>query len=218
VWLDEGISVFAEDVVGYGEDAFANIALFLDRVPLTTLISGDDTSERRGMAHLLVRYAYERAGGADFPEAGTVDDRGGVAFVRRLVQSAETGTELFSAAATGRAYPRWLEDLMVTVALDGTSIPGVSCNPGYQLEPPTTSSFTGGQRGIDLRGSIPGTGITMQGPTTDPFEAVTGLPFTANGGEIRRLALDGGSAELSLSTDADNAELFEFGFRVIPAE
>lgn len=218
VWLDEGISVFAEDVVGYGVDAFENIALYLDAVPITTLISGPDTSERRGMAHLLVRYLFEQAGGAEFLGAGTVRDEGGVAAVRRLVQAADTGTELFTEPETGRSYARWLEDLMVTIALDGTAIPQVSCNPEYQFAPPSSSSFTGIQRGIDLRSPIPGTGITLRGPTTDPFAAVDALPFTTNGGEIRRLTLTGPSAEITLSTDADNAENFEFGFRVIPAE
>jgi hypothetical protein len=218
VWLDEGISSFAEDLTGYGRDAFENVALYLDAVPLTSLISGGDSSERRGMAHLLVRYLFEQAGGAEFPAAGTVNDQGGVAAVRRLVQSADTGTELFSAAATGRDYPTWLDDLLVTVALDGTSISDVSCNPGYQFAPPTTSSYTGFQRGIDLRSSIPGTGISLSGPVVDPWAAADALPFTGNGGEIRRLSVSGESATIWLSTDVENAENFDFGFRAIVAE
>lgn len=218
VWLDEGISSFAEDVTGYGVDAFENIALYLDAVPITPLISGPDTSERRGMAHLLVRYLFEQAGGATFPGAGAVQDRGGVAAVRRLVQSADTGTELFSASDTGRSYPDWLSDLLVTIALDGTSIPDVSCNPGFQLEDPSTSDFTGFQRGIDLRSAIAGTGLRLEGPTIDPYAAADALPVTGNGGEIRRLDLTADSARLMLSTDVQNAENFDLGFRVIVAE
>lgn len=218
VWLDEGISSFAEDMTGYGRDAFENVALYLDAVPLTSLISGGDSSERRGMAHLLVRYLFEQAGGAEFPSAGAVNDGGGVAAVRRLVQSPDTGTELFSASTTGRDYPTWLGDLLATVALDGTSIPDVSCNPGYQLEPPTTSSYTGFQRGVDLSSGIPGTGIVLSGPAVDPYAAADALPFTGNGGEIRRLSLSSESATIWLATDADNAENFEFGFRAIVAE
>lgn len=217
VWLDEGLSTFAEDITGYGRDAFEKVALYLDAVPLTSLISGSDSSERRGMAHLLVRYLYEQAGGADFPAAGRVNDRGGVAAVRRLVQSADTGTELFSTAGTGRDYPTWLEDLLTTVALDGTSIPDVSCNPQYQFAAPTTSTYTGYQRGIDLRSSIPG-GLNLDGPAIDPWVAADALPFTANGGEIRRLQVSAAGATIWLSTDVDNAENFEFGFRAVAAE
>jgi hypothetical protein len=147
-----------------------------------------------------------------------VNDQGGVAAVRRLVQSPDTGTELFSAAATGRDYSTWLEDLLTTIALDGTSIADVSCNPGYQFAPPTPSSYTGFQRGIDLRSAVPGTGLSLDGPTIDPWVAAEALPFTANGGEIRRLDVSTSGATLWLSTDVDNAENFDFGFRAVSAE
>ncbi len=217
LWVDEGLSSFAEDMLGYGEDAFLNIALYLDAVPITKLVEESmDSPEMRGYAHLLIRYLFERSGGATFQSPGAVTDFGGVGAVRQLVDSDRTGVDHFTEALTGRSFAEWSSDLLVTVALDGTDIGDVSCNPGFQFQDPETDSFTGFQRGIDLRSSIPGTSIQLFGPTTDPFAAADDLPFTGNGGEIRTLDLST-PGSVSLTTDVVNAEDFDFGFRVIPA-
>ncbi|NJK90119.1 MAG: hypothetical protein HC923_12525 [Myxococcales bacterium] len=216
LWLDEGLSSFAEDMAGYGQDAFENIELFLDAVPVTPLVSTVDSPELRGACHLLVRYLFEQSGGAAFEDPGGLDDRGGVAAVRRLVQSADVGQQLFTAAATGRSFSAWVSDLWVTMALDGTSFADVSCNPRFQLRDPAISSFTGFQRGIDLQSAIPGTNIRLSGPATDPYAAAVDLPFSGNGGEVRRFRALAPVTTLTFGTDAQNAGDYDLFFRVIP--
>jgi hypothetical protein len=228
VWLDEGLSTFVEDALGYGRDAFDNVSAFLDSVslvsltgpavvPLSPVTAGNDSIERRGMAHLLVRYVFEQAGGAEFDSPGVVADAGGLSAVRRLVQSPETGRELFTAAASGRSFAQWVEDLLLTVALDGTSIPDVSCNPRFRLRPPETDSFTGFQRGIDLRTAVPGLSSRFDGPAVDPFVPVVADPLPADGGAIRQLVLTNAESRVVLSTDADNLLDLDFGLRAVPA-
>lgn len=222
VWLDEGISTFAEEMLGYGIDAFDNIALYLASASSTSLngagfVPGDpDSSERRGMAALLVRYLFEQSGGASFDGPGGVTDGGGVAAVRRLVQSPDTGAFLFSASQTGRDFDAWLEDLVLTASLDGTDIEGVSCEPRFQLQAPEVDAFTGGQRGIDLRGSVPGLG-NLTGPAFDPFAPGQTIPIVLNGGDFRILNLDAQTAQVRLVTDAETADTLQLRLRVVPA-
>ncbi|CAN0577283.1 unnamed protein product, partial [Laminaria digitata] len=171
-WLDEGLATFAEDVQGYGADSFKNIAAYLASVGETSLtgfglIAGNeneaDSNARRGMAHLLIRYMYEQSGGATLTGAAELSDGGGVAKVRALVQSADTGVDLFS----DRGLDTWLQDLLTVVAVDGAGYPGVSCNPKYSLVDPATDDYTGYTRGIDLRTSMvdfEGATIPLNGP------------------------------------------------------
>lgn len=224
VWLDEGLSTFAEELLGYGVDAYDNIALYLEAVSSTSLTGAGfvpgasaDTSERRGMAALFVRYFFEQSGAATVTGPGQVVDGGGAQAVRSLVASADTGVDLFTEAATGRPFETWLEDLLLTVALDGTDVPDVSCNPRHQFASTEIDPFTGGQRGVDLRGSATGLG-TLEGPAFEPFGAVQDLPVPVNGGDFRLLNLSPAEATVSWSTPVtpDLPDL-SFRLRVVPA-
>lgn len=189
-WLDEGLATFAEDMLGYGSDSFENVSAYLNAVGSTSLtgnnLAGDsDTSEQRGMAQLLIRYYFEQAGGASFSGASGLTDNGGVAAVRALVDSEDTGVDLFSDSRGG--ISGWLRDLLITVALDGTGYTGVSCNSTYQLGAPSVDSYTGYQRGIDLRTSIQsfsGATITLNGPQPLNAFAAGSSDLPMNGGEI----------------------------------
>ena len=112
VWLDEGLSTFAEDMLGYGADAFRNIAAYLVSVSDTSFTGNGlinaadeaDSLERRGAVHLLIRYVFEQAGGATYgatPDA--ITDNGGIAAVRALVQRPDTGLDAFE--GSGRSFP-----------------------------------------------------------------------------------------------------------------
>lgn len=222
LWLDEGIAAFAEDVSGYGSDAFDNIAAYLMAVDQTSL-TGDggcpdgnssDSSCRRGMAHLFVRYYFEQKGGATFGGAGAATDKGGIAAVKALVQSADTGTLSFG-QATGRSFDKWLGDLVTTVANDGAGYKDVSCNPTYKLDAPVTSSYTNNQIGIDLRSSYKagnGQSRTLTGPimadltTEDP-------PLYSNAGEIRKISVATGTVKIGVGGAVD----YQVGYHALPA-
>lgn len=208
VWLDEGISSFAEDVLGYGGDAFANVAAFLATHDQTSLTGAGglgelDSPQRRGMAHLLVRYLFEQAGGASI-EANI--DRGGITAVKKLVQSADTGTFLFTTANTGRELHAWIGDLLTTTVVSNAGYEGVSCNPKYSLSAPETDAYTGNQRGLNLRGTFrdgKGDTVTLNGPNTATFENDTGIPVGANGGEVRTLDVASGTVKIGVAGPVD---------------
>lgn len=223
-WLDEGLSTFAEDMLGYGVDAFRNVSAYLTSVGDTSLTgfglinatpSEADSPERRGAAHLLVRYLFEQSGGAEYDplDPASVVDRGGIAAVRRLVARADTGIEAFS--GTGRTFPQWIRDLLTAVAIDGANIPDVSCNTDFTFAAPQIDGFTGFQRGIDLRRSIsvPGEAtVPLNGPTTLSFESES-VPVPLNGGEIRTLDTPQ-VVRIGLIGPVD--EDIELGLRIIP--
>ena len=223
VWLDEGLSTFAEDMLGYGGDAFRNVAAYLEGISDTSitgfglLFSNDndaDSMERRGAAHLLVRYHFEQAGGANFSsDPSVVNDLGGVAAVRQLVQNDDTGIEAFS--GTGRRFSQWVQDLLTAVAIDGAGIPNVSCNPDFTFASPETDAFTGFQRGLDLRTPIRvpgGAMIPLNGPATLSFESES-VPVPLNGGEIRTLETPNGTTRIRLIGPVDDD--IEMGLRII---
>lgn len=226
-WLDEGIATFAEDATGYGADAFKNIAAYLASVGETSLTGvglnaqtedeADSLGPRRGMAHLLVRYLFEQKGGAAFPGAGQLTDKGGAAAVRALVQSPATGVDLFTSGATGRSFAAWMQDLLTVVAIDGAPYKDVSCNPAYTLAAPETDAYTGYPRGIDLRTSMVdfgGSTIPLNGPVLSTFEAED-VPVPVNGGEVRTLATPSGVTRVGIAADA-TLEDYSMGLRVLP--
>lgn len=216
VWLDEGLSTFAEDMLGYGEDSFKNIAAYLSAVGSTSLtgagtLGGDpDSIQRRGMAHLLVRYYFQANGGASFgPGPAELTDNGGVAAIQKLVNSDATGMDLFSESRGG--IQGWVRDLLITVAINGADYPKVSCLKGYQLGEPEEDAYTHYQRGINLRKSLPG--ITLNGPATTAFEAGDSI-VPVNAGEVFTLDLTTAKSEASVS--AAVYEDFGIGLVAIP--
>lgn len=215
VWLDEGLSTFAEDVAGYGEDSFKNILVYLEQAPFTSLTgfgtlhgnaSDADSNERRGMAHLLVRYLFEGAGGATFSEsAGGVTDRGGVARIKGMVESGDTGMDLLLANSGGRNLPTLMGDFLTTVGVDGT---GLECLDGVGYEGTSPVPYTGFVRGVRLRGTVTtpgGMSLRFQGPRTDPYENAEDVDFPLNGGDFRTVQLsEGGSADIRLGGPAED--------------
>lgn len=224
-WLDEALSTFAEDALGYGSDAFANVGRYLDGVSDTSLTgfglnaSGEDDAdsiERRGMGLLFVRYIFEQRGGATYG-SGPADltDNGGVAAVRALVQSADTGLD--AVIASGRSVDEWLKDLLAAVAVDGAGFPGVSCNPKFEFAAPEIDGYTNFQRGIDLRAGYTnsaGTQVRFQGPSLISYLAEdTTIP--AGGGDFRSLDI-AQTTELRLS--GPDTEDFRYSLIAIPTK
>lgn len=225
-WLDEGLAAFAEDINGYGGDAFLSVSKYLEAVGDTSLTgfgliatnpSEADSVERRGMAHLFLRFMYEQRGGATFGDGpAAVTDDGGVAAIRNLVQAPDTGVELITQSKTGRSLDSWLSGFLVAVAIDGAGYENVSCNERASFAAPKTDAYTGFQRGLDLRTSITapnGTLITLNGPTTPTF-ATEEPPIPSNGGEIRTVSVPSGSTTVTVGGPAED---YVVGFTVIPA-
>lgn len=225
VWLDEGLATFAEDVLGYGRDSFTNVLAYLGAVGDTSLTGYGlvhsseqeaDGFERRGMAQLMVRYVFERAGGAAYPASGggEITDSGGVAAVRRMVQGPATGIDALVAGGQGKTFEQWLGDLMTTVAVDGTKEARLACVGQYNFNAPATDPYTNFQRGLDLRTTVQvpgGQAIPLNGPQVSTLENEQ-VPFPINGGEVRSVAVASGTVDVSVGGPADG----KIGFRAIP--
>lgn len=225
-WLDEGLATFAEDVTGYGGDSFRNVSTYLGEIGATSLTGFGlvytsefeaDSIERRGMAHLFLRYIYEQRGGATFGSGGAdVTDNGGIAAIKGIVQAPDTSVETITMAKTGRSLDTWLRDFYVAVAIDGAGYKDVSCNTGASFAAPETDAYTGYQRGLDLRTSVPAPGggtIAFNGPVMATFETEE-TPVPSNGGEIRTVNVSSGVVTAAMGGPAED---YRMGILAIPA-
>lgn len=226
VWLDEALACFAEDMLGYGQDAFQNIANYLKRPGDVSLTgagqipgSPGDSLQRRGMGHLFIRYLFEQKGGASFPDApGQVVDKGGVAFVKGLVQSADTGLDALKAKNV--QVHQSLHDFNTMVALDNAEIKNLSCNPRFQLKAPELRvPFTNFQRGLRLRSSIPVPGgspitLSLQPAYTLSTADSPNLTWNTN---IANVNVSSGTTELQIGVDRQVADL-QMSIRALPLQ
>lgn len=221
VWLDEGLATLAEDLTGHGSDAQENLAAYLachSNTSLTgaSVCTGDevsaDTAQRRGMVFLFLRYLFEQAGGADFGTApGIVEDRGGVARIRGLVDSGDTGIDLFSDGED--AFHRRLGEFLGAVAASNADYPDVSCHPSLSFAAPETDAVTGQTRGVVLRGSVAlsgGRSLSLSGPTPVVDFRDESAPLPVNGGEVRHLS----SSQASTVRIGGPGEDFRISFRI----
>ena len=225
VWLDEGISTLAEELVGYGADAYKNAAAFLNDMGSTSMTgfgllndSGtSDSVERRGAVYLFLRYYFEERGGATFGDAaGDVTDAGGVAALRQLVQSEKTGLELFADSRLGRPWSQWVGDAMTAVAIDGADYPNVSCNPAFSFDKPVAVAYTGYWRGLNLRSPIAdfeGQTIPFHGPDLSATFETEEVPFPVNAAEIRLIQVPSGSTHIAIGGPKED---YQLGFRALP--
>jgi len=209
-WLDEGLAVFAEDILGYGEDAYKNVLAYMLNASDTSLtgyglIASDeneaDSFERRGMAYLLIRHWFEAHGGAEFPSgAGEATDRGGIAAIRKLVQSEDTGIDVLT--ASGQDWPDILGELLVSIAVDGTPL---ECLSGVGFEEPQDDGYTNFQRGIDLRTPISladSTTIDLNGPSQPALESKD-VPIPINGGEFHTIDIGTSNSSVKIGGPTD---------------
>lgn len=209
VWLDEGLATFAEDISGYGIDAFANIGAFLADVGSTSL-TGNDSLPTRGFAHLTVRYLYEQAGGAELGPAGA-GSGGGVTAIRSMVQTAKTGMDALLEGASGRDLQTLMGDVLTTVAVDGSSNDELNCDPRFSLRAPVTDPYTNGQRGLRLRGPVPGRDgpVNLTGPVLSGLGDESLVPL--NGGEVVEIPAASNARTFVVGAEVDN----EVGLRVL---
>ena len=233
VWLDEGLATFAEDATGYGVDAFVNIDEFLRVISNTSLtgagiaLSNDnpDTLQRRGMAHLLLRYMFEQAGGADYSQTPEVISGPGLAAISSLVQSLDTGVDLFTPEFTGRSLHQWLGDLFSAISrnqsvgglsscehwtanigssiiVDDQNIENIPCRR-LSFDTQVIDQFTGLRRGVNI-----------SPPPLASLDGNENGPINFNGGDIRTIRGTSATQTLRILFDAQAIENSSVGVRV----
>lgn len=174
VWLDEALAHYAETLTGAtfdGMDDFQNVlrsALWLQRPHAQSLVSGDDTLERRGVGWLLIAYLV---------------DRHGTGILRQLVQGPQTGVPNVE-NVVDTSLPFLFHQFSSALFLDGQGvtsdpvfdIPSLDVRQGFQQAkqwwagtPRLPGSY------LDLRsavvpGSLGSTGLALAGSSPAYFD------------------------------------------------
>lgn len=168
VFLNEGLSHLAEDICGLA-DVEAGIAHILNhpnenyfpflknnwRSSLTDSRAGGSFA-MRGHNYLLMRYLFEQAGGASALEGSSdYDDDGGIAFLKQLVSSDDTGlaninNTFYENDPLQRSFSEAYMDWMVALYNDKYG-EVISSDPRFNYDPEYKDEINSNQTvGIDL--------------------------------------------------------------------
>jgi hypothetical protein len=155
-WLNEGLSHFAEDAVGFGQENPSRVEVFLSEPAYYPIApsSSPDLGER-GAEFLFIRYMYERAANPS-------------GFITNLLNTTYTGQDNIEAAFAGTDYgfDEWEEFIRrwaVAVALTNT---GISATPEYQFSDRGYNSTTAHWTGVCLIcDTEDGRGTSLSGPS-----------------------------------------------------
>ncbi len=218
VWADssymiEGFGGFAQDVIGFQAGNFYVAQAGLNDIDAFSLadVLGNATKydkkrdgPLRGGAYLFVRYIYDRAGGDNALTDGTIEGRGGSAFLRKVLDDRKS-----VAAAMPLMGPSTLADLALdfytALAMSNGEKGGHASpvNACFSYMPTQSDPITGKQRGADLYASFHGQ--QMQGPTIQNSADGT---IRGGGVEYVKLAARAGQKELDVTiTTASEASV-----------
>ena len=197
MFLNEGLSHFAEDIVGYADltagipDILAepniNYHPYLKNNWRSSLIntSGMGSYAMRGQNYLLVRYLFEQAGGATpllplVPQTANYTNTGGATFLKALIASDHVGVAGINSVFSDkdslkRDFTHTYLDWLVTLFNDKYDD---SINPSakYNYNPTYKDAMNTSQTvGIDLDDTRTledsGLTVTMDGPTVFNFSS-----------------------------------------------
>jgi hypothetical protein len=217
LYVTEGLSAMAQDASGFqaGNLYVAAAAIEgVDDVSLAGVLAFPmGYNEQldgvwRGAAYLLVRWAFERAGGDAMDGDGNVTDLGGITFLNELTDLPFFGYDGIE-AASGAAAEELIAGLFTAMLLDDREAGGESlcADPALCFADPWTDPITGRQHGITMSydlagGSWPVRGVPLQQGGADGSIRSGGAEYVliaapAGGGALAIGASAEGSAELA---------------------
>lgn len=210
-YMVEGIGGFAQDVVGYqagnlyvamagldGLDQFSLGETLADARAYDTARDG----VLRGGSYLFVRYLYDRSGG-DRLLGDTLENRGGPAFLRALLEAPDSMASALPALAQATSEDIAM-DFFTTLALSNREQMGGAApkNPCFSYLPVEPDPLTGNPRGANLFASFHG--MRMKGPHVQSGAAADGA-LLPGGVELLRLTATGATKELAFTLTVDPA-------------
>jgi hypothetical protein len=197
LWLDEGMSHFAEDACGYGGD---NVILLDQEVftsfNMTSMLGPDDSAVMRGMAFTFVRYLFEQKGGASYESDGSITDKGGAALLASIHTSDKRGVDAVSEkyAPFKDAFDGWI----TAISLDGR---GVTDYAKYVFQPLIDDPKTGNKVGLKIRGTRKDSGgndVALAGPLEDDLTANVSDTIPNATGKFFKLAGQSGKVTVTV--------------------
>lgn len=190
-WLNEGLSHFTEDLVGYGQENFSRVEIYLSNTGSYQVAgSGSPGLGERGAAYLFVRFLYEQ-----HPDPETFlwglyhNDTNGVANVEEAYNGTSSSFDQF-----GEFFMRW----MVAVAMTNR---GLSADPRYVFRPRTYNASTERWQGICLIcDADDGRGTSMTGPYIQTYSGASNLSLYSS--SARFYDVSSAPAEIAFSTSS----------------
>ncbi len=216
-FLNEGIAHLSESLLGYGESGgnllfVKSYILWPEYFSLSgknTINGGEDSAERRGAMLALLWWLFDQEGGATWNENGTLTDGGGLAFLKRMVSSHNTGWDnLVQASHTysdvTSVLTSWAADYMQIQYNQEELAPEVLRDP-KTAEIITASPFVG----EFVYGGFPRRLDSVS--TVDMSDSIEAYPYTVIWGNPFSVGAGGGSATLSVGNNGN----MTYGFAMV---
>lgn len=165
-WFTEALAYLAEDLSGYGSEpsgpkqlalfaltAFPNLSLTGKDVFVSYDLGdegGGDSSYRRGLGYLFLRFLFDRAGGASISRNGALNDNGGIAWLYRVFSYSGLNKEMRAIErASNRPFADLMKDWYATLVLEGVQrFKGGT----YRYKEPVKDPLSGQEVGIRIYG------------------------------------------------------------------
>jgi len=175
-WFTEALAYLAEDLSGYGSEPSGpkQLALLgllsMPNVSLTASnifesfdvgdLGNEDSSHRRGLGYLFIRYLFDRKGGIDISSNGSIIDKGGISWLHKVFKYPGINEEMRAIEkVSGRPFSRLLADWYSALILDGSSL---FSSGKTKYNPPLIDPLSGHEIGIRIYGPND-TGLESEG-------------------------------------------------------
>lgn len=165
-WFTEALAYLAEDLSGYGSEpsgpkqlalfaltAFPNLSLTGKDVFVSYDLGdegGGDSSYRRGLGYLFLRFLFDRAGGASISRSGALNDNGGIAWLYRVFSYSGLNKEMRAIErASNMPFADLMKDWYATLVLEGVQR---FKGEAYRYKEPIKDPLSGQEVGIRIYG------------------------------------------------------------------
>jgi hypothetical protein len=158
-WLNEALSHFTEDIMGYGRENPSRVAMYLASPSTAGLVTqGSPNLLERGASYLFMRFMYEQSGKS-------------AQFLRSLYTSNLTGVDNLESAFDGESgfavFSQFMARWSVAVAVSGR---GITQDARYTYADRAVNSATGNWEGVCLMcDAEDGRGTVLEGVSLNPF-------------------------------------------------
>lgn len=208
-YMAEGLGALAQDVIGFQAgnlyvtkagldqlDSFSLADVFKDRANYDSKRDGS----MRGGAYLFARWLYDRGGGDLAAKDGAIENKGGPALMRALLDSKDSVTAALTTVGKAKAGDVAM-DFYTALAMSNRETAGgvAPKNPCFAYLPTVSDPVTDKQRGADVFAVFHGQ--KMLGPKVQSIAAPSG---TLRVGGVELFSLDAkaaGELDLTVSTD-----------------